>query len=206
MAADIKRVDSILIDQEPMYDEGVDLTADAIESHGYFNTGRSFIKAILCLLAYQQPESFASGAKVTIANDWLKRANSKNYHHFFPRAWLKKRGEERFWINHVANITIVDDYLNKREIKAKAPSQYMKAFKKENRHLRETMKTHLIELDSFGIWEDDYDTFFHERCKLIARRLRTWVPKRPIDEVGARAPEDDFDPSEESVREELDEE
>ena len=37
---------------------------------------------------------------------------------FFPRAYLKKRGEEAWSINHVANITIVDDYLNKREIKA----------------------------------------------------------------------------------------
>lgn len=203
LAADIKRVDAVLKDQEPAFDEGVDLTAEAIENNGYFNTGRSFIKAVLCLYAYQQPESFASGAKVHIANDWLKRANSKNYHHFFPRAYLKKQGEDKFWINHVGNITIVDDYLNKREIKAKAPALYMKDFKKENQHLRDTMRTHLIEIDSFGIWENDYDVFLHERCKLIAKKLRTWVPKRPIDEGGTRRAEDDFDPNEEPAEEQL---
>ena len=172
----------------------MDVSAASVQLNGYFNTGRSFIKAILCLYAYQQPESFASRAKVRVANDWLKRANSKNYHHFFPRAYLKNRGEEARWINHVANITIVDDYLNKREIKAKAPSAYMKAFRKENSHLKETMKTHLIDLDTFGVWEDDYDLFFWERCKLVARRLRAWVPKRPVDMVGVRPHDEDYDP------------
>jgi hypothetical protein len=205
LAADIKRVDSILRDEEPTFDAGVDLTANSIEMNGFFSTGRSFIKAILCLFAYQQPESFASGAKVHIANDWLKRANSKNYHHFFPRSYLKKQDEERFYINHIANITIVDDYLNKREIKTKAPSVYMKEFRKENRQLQQTMDTHLIDIDSFGIWEDDYDLFFRERCKIIARKLRSWVPKRPIDEVGSHQPDDDFDPSEQVIGEELDE-
>ena len=58
----------------------------------------------------------------------LKQANSKNYHHFFPRAYLTKKGEEKFKINHILNITIVDDFLNKNKIRAKAPSKYMKEF------------------------------------------------------------------------------
>ncbi len=203
LAVDIKRVEAALQDKEPYYDEGVDLSAGSIESNGYFNTGRSFIKAILCLYAYQQPESFASGAKVRVANDWLKRANSKNYHHFFPRAYLKRHDQEPWYINHVANITIVDDYLNKREIKAKAPSVYIKAFRRENPHLKETMKTHLIDIDTFGVREDDYDLFFRERCKLIARKLRAWIPKRSIDEVGVRPHDEDYDPDDLSPGDDL---
>ncbi len=196
LAVDIKRVEAVMQGEEPNY-EGLDvsLSADSIESDGYFNTGRSFIKGILCLYAYQQPESFASGAKVRVANDWLKRANSKNYHHFFPRAYLERRGEDPWYVNHVANITIVDDYLNKRVIRAKAPSVYMKAFRKENPDIDDTMKTHLIDLDSFGVWEDDYDRFFRERCKFIARRLRGWIPKRPIDAVGVQLRDEDYDPN-----------
>ena len=112
--------------------------------------------------------------------------------------------EETRWINHVANITIVDDYLNKREIKAKAPSVYMNAFRKQNSHLKETMRTHLIDLDKFGVWEDDYDLFFQERCKLIARRLRAWVPKRPVDTVGVRPHDEDYDPDDRSAGNGLD--
>ena len=204
LAVDIKRVETVLQGTEPDY-EGVEvsLSADSIESDGYFNTGRSFIKAILCLYAYQQPESFASGAKVRVANDWLKRANSKNYHHFFPRAYLKQHGEDSWYINHVANITIVDDYLNKRVIKAKAPSDYMKAFRKENPHLDDTMKTHLIDLNTFGVWEDDYDRFFRQRCKLIARKLRAWIPKRRIDVVGGRPRDEDYDPDDLSLGDDI---
>ena len=195
LAVDIRRVQTVLQGREPDYDGlEVSLGADAIGADGYFNAGRSFVKAILCLYAYQQPESFASGAKVRVANDWLKRANSKNYHHFFPRAFLERRGEDPGHINHVANITIVDDYLNKREIRAKAPSVYMSAFRKENQHLGESMKTHLIDLDTFGVWEDDYERFFRERCKLISRKLRAWIPKRSIDAVGVRTRDEDYDP------------
>lgn len=194
LAADAKRVQAILEGQEPQYDFGIDITPRTIEEQGYFNTGRSFIKAILCLYAYQSPESFENGGKVHIANDWLKRANSKNYHHYFPKAFLKKAGEEDWRINHVANITIVDDYLNKREIKAKAPSSYMKKFQKGNKQLADTMASHLIDLDKFGVWEDDYDTFFRERCAVIAKKLSAWIPKRDVDEVGVVVADDDYDP------------
>ncbi|MDX2119255.1 MAG: DUF262 domain-containing protein [Planctomycetota bacterium] len=194
LASDIKRVEKILKGNEPSYDYGVDISPEAIDAHGYFNTGRSFIKSILCVYAFHHPESFESGAKVHIANDWLKRANSKNYHHFFPRAFLKKRSVPSDRINHVANITIVDDYLNKREIKAKAPSVYMKAFKKGNKQLADTMATHLIDPDAYGVWDDDYELFLKERCKAISKKLRGWVPKRPVDDVRTRSANEDLDP------------
>ena len=90
---------------------------------------------MLCIYAYQQPKSFNDDSIVNISNDWLKQANSKNYHHFFPRAFLEKKIDweyKQYWINHILNITIVDDFLNKREISAKAPSVYMKKFTKQN--------------------------------------------------------------------------
>ena len=31
-------------------------------------------------------------AEVNISNDWLKQANSRNYHHFFPKAYLRRQG------------------------------------------------------------------------------------------------------------------
>lgn len=42
----------------------------------------------------------------------------------------------------------------------KAPSVYMKKFKRDNISLADTMKTHLIDdMDNFGIWQDDYNVF-----------------------------------------------
>ena len=75
-------------------------------------------------------------------------------------------------VNHILNITIVDDFLNKREIGATRPSVYMKRFKRENEDLARTMKTHLItDIDQFGIFEDDYNTFLEQRAKIVSKEL-----------------------------------
>ena len=196
LGQDIKRIDVILNDTLPMYDWTVDISTNSIENNGWFSAGRSYIKAILCIYAYQQPKSFNDAGIVNISNYWLKQANSKNYHHFFPKAYLERKGEEWFYINHIANITIVDDFLNKREIKAKAPSVYMKRFARQNDDLAATMKTHLIDdLEKFGIWNDDYDAFFTQRIIAIHKELK----KRIIMQESDKAVEISIPPSEENI-------
>ncbi len=182
LAQDVKRIDQILAGELPSYDWGIDTSDEFIKNNGWFSASRSYIKAILCIYAYLQPKSFSDNSIVNISNYWLKQANSKNYHHFFPRAYLRGRGYDEFRINHILNITIVDDFLNKREIKAKAPSKYMATFRDRNPDLANTMKTHLIDdLDAFGIWHDDYDSFFDERAKGVSRELSRRIIKRDID-------------------------
>lgn len=169
---DIKRIDLILKDELSAYDQGVDITVESLSYNGWFSTGTAYIKGFLCLLAYQQPLSFIDNSLVNINNNWLKQANSKNYHHFFPTAYLEKKGEERASINHIANITIVDDFLNKRKIKDKAPSTYIKDFMKLNPHINEALATHLIdEPASCGITTNDYDLFFQKRLERYSKEL-----------------------------------
>ena len=152
LSQDIKRIDKILVDGLPSYDWSVDTSESFIKDNGWFSAARSYVKSILCIYAYAQPKSFNDNSIVNISNYWLKQANSKNYHHFFPKAYLRKREYEDFRINHILNITIVDDFLNKREIGAKAPSTYMSKLKMLNPNLEATMKTHLIgNLDDFGL-------------------------------------------------------
>lgn len=173
LGQDIKRIDLILKNKLPKYDWTIDITEEGITNNGWFSAGRSFVKAILCLYAFHQPKSFNDGSLVNISNDWLKQANSKNYHHFFPKAFLRDKGWDEFYINNILNITIVDDFLNKREIGAKAPSQYMKKFIKQNDDIAATMKTHLINsIERFGILNDDYEKFLSCRAKLIQRELK----------------------------------
>jgi hypothetical protein len=184
LAQDIKKIDSILTNQLPSYEWAVNIDAEFIKNNGWFSAGRSFIKGILCIYAYQLPKSFNSNAIVNISNYWLKQANSKNYHHFFPKAFLTKKGVEWSHINHILNITIVDDFLNKREIGAKAPSQYMSDFAKKNSALSETMKSHLInDLDSFGIWNDDYNIFFNARAIAVSEEINKRGIPSAIDKL-----------------------
>ena len=187
-------MDSILENEPPDYDWGIDLSPKFMLENGWFNAGRSFAKAVLCLYAYQIPKSFNDNSLVNISNYWLKQANSKNYHHFFPRSYLGKQGVDENRINNVVNITIVDDYLNKREIRAKPPSVYMKTFATGNPDLSETMKTHLVtDIDEFGIWSDDYDLFLDRRASAISRELQRRIIPRDIDEHGQVSRADDFE-------------
>ena len=157
LSQDIRKIDDILKGKLPSYETPIDTSDSFIRRNGWFATGRSYIKAILCVLAYKQPKSFVDDSLVTVSNDWLKRGNSKNYHHFFPKAYLKKQGLADVDINHIANITIVDDYLNKRLIRDKAPARYMQEFAEQNPDLDRTMTSHLIRPKSYGVWENDYE-------------------------------------------------
>jgi len=90
----------------------------------------------------------------------------------------KKHVDEKT-ANHILNITIVDDYLNKTKIRVKKPSVYMKEFEGKNPNLDDTMKSHLInDIEKFGIWNDNYDAFFDERAKIVSKELEKRIIKQ----------------------------
>lgn len=172
LAQDIKRIDEILKWNRPNYDDvKVYLSSpkDLIET--WFSVGSSYCKAILCLLAYHEPKDFQDNGKVILDNSWLKVANSKNYHHFFPKAYLRKNniGNE----NSLVNITLVSADLNKKKIKSQAPSIYIQDFLDENEELPISIKSHLInDLDNFGVISDDYLVFLEKRWTAMFNELQ----------------------------------
>jgi len=175
LAQDIKRIDEILLGNRPDYDEvKVYLSSpmDLIDTN--FSAGSSYCKAILCLLAYYEPKDFQDNGKVILDNSWLKVANSKNYHHFFPKAYLRKNGIRNE--NSLVNITLVGADLNKRKISAKAPSVYVQDFWDLNDELPQSLQSHLIEnIEEYGILSDDYDVFLENRATTIFRELKSRI-------------------------------
>lgn len=200
---DIQRMDEILANRRPSYDWAVDISPDFIEQNGYFSVGRAFIKALLCMLARQTPKSFDSNLPVRLDNDWLKQANSKNYHHFFPKAWLKKKGYSDREINHIANITLVDDFLNKNVMRAKAPATYIREFR-ENDQLERTLRTHLIgNPETWGISSNQYEVFFSKRCKKLSAELKKLIIPTEVDSMLTATPASEtLDVTETEIREE----
>lgn len=184
LAQDIKRIDLILAGQRPDYsDIKVYLDSPQALIDTSFSAGNSYCKAVLCLLAYQEPKDFQDNGKVILDNSWLKVASSKNYHHFFPKAYLKNKTVLNS--NSLMNITFVSDHLNKRKIGAKAPSQYISNFQDENSQIRKALQTHFINLEGFGIESNDYETFLQARAKLIYRELKSRIDlshKEPANE------------------------
>ncbi len=172
LTQDVARMGKILNDERPKYD-GIKVDAtpeDLIQTN--FRAGNSFCKGIICLLASQEPKDFdGSGKKVVLDNAWLKIATSKNYHHFFPRAFLEKQKIANE--NSMMNITIISAGLNKGEIRAKAPSEYIGKFIKEHdeKTIKRALKKHFIDIKD-GIDNDDYDTFLQKRAETISKEIK----------------------------------
>ena len=184
LAQDIKRIDQILAGYRPDYSD-IKIYLDSPQTliDTSFSAGNSYCKAVLCLLAYQEPKDFQDNGKVILDNSWLKVASSKNYHHFFPKAYLKNNTVLNS--NSLMNITFVSDQLNKRKIGAKAPSQYIADFQDENSQINKALQTHFIDLEGFGIESNDYETFLQSRAKLIYQELKSRIDlshKEPANE------------------------
>ena len=84
---------------------------------------------------------------------------------------------EEWLVNHVANITIVDDFMNKRVIKDRAPSNYINEFT-SNPSLSDALATHLIEYNASedsGIGSNDYNKFFNARLKRISKQFKNRI-------------------------------
>jgi len=189
LAQDIKRIDRILIGERPDYsDVSVILESPQALIDTNFSAANSYCKAILCLLAYHDPKDFADNGKVILDNSWLKVANSKNYHHFFPRSYLKSKQIPN--PNSLMNISLVSDHLNKRKIGAKAPSVYISDFAAQNSKIDGALASHLIDFKNSGIDSDDYEHFLRNRAKAVFAELKERIDlqhkepmNREIDEL-----------------------
>lgn len=185
----INVMDKILRNESPVYDWGINISTESIKRNGVFSLSSAYVKGIVCILCNLHPLSFIDGHEVTIDNAWLSQGNSKNYHHFFPKAYMKKNQPliDENLVNHVVNITIVDSWLNKSQIKANAPSEYMKKFQDgmpDKTMLDENMKSHLItDLDDYGIWKDDYNLFFEKRLSAIHDVMVDNIDVKDLDEI-----------------------
>lgn len=170
--ADLKRVKTILDGGLPDYKgELMRITEQDLIDHP-FKVGEAFCKIIICLLSKKNPRKFNTDGDVRLDNGWLKQANSKNYHHFFPKAFLKKEGYDDWKANSVMNIVLVDDYLNKQVIRAKPPSIYTGEFSQKYPDFKDTLPSHYISsLSEMGILDDKYEVFLNKRAKLIADKI-----------------------------------
>ena len=184
LSEDFNKMDAIVKGTAPNYASSeLSVTPQKI-AETWFSAGNGYCKAILCLLAYQQPKSFDTNGVVILDNSNLKIATSRNYHHFFPKAYLASVDKDK-QPNLIANITLIDGYSNKHRIGKKAPSEYTEKFSKANLSLDDTLKTHLIQdAERYGVNADDYDRFIDRRSKAIALalnvKLRSMTPAEAL--------------------------
>ena len=177
LAQDIKRIDQILENKvQPEYKDIKIYYDTQTLMETDFRAGNSYCKAILCLFADFEPKEFHNNGTVILDNSWLKIATSKNYHHFFPKAYIRKNLDresiKNLDANSLMNITFVSAEANIKMIRDKQPSVYIKECSDKNEKLAETLKTHLIEKEGFGIEEDNYLLFLEKRAERVYQELK----------------------------------
>ena len=183
LAQDKRAISQILRGTAPRLDWATSMNVDRIVDAS-FSTSTAFSKTILALLASLEPQKYDSGDRVNLQNDHMHRSNSLNFHHVFPKAHLKAKGYEDWEANRIVNISLVDDFLNKRVIRARAPSDYMDEFWTDD--LVDIMETHLIDVrwqdddptSTAPIWSDDYRAFVQQRARAIVREMRSKTSRR----------------------------
>lgn len=136
-----------------------------------FRADNAHAKTLGIILAQKSPVDLLTGQKIDVAKS-LAWTNSKEYHHFFPRDYLKSVGVPSSLSNCLANIVMLTSVSNK-QISNRPPSDYLKDVEKAaGNNLDEWLASNLISDKAFkAALKDDYDTFIEERSLTIDSRV-----------------------------------
>lgn len=136
-----------------------------------FRSNNAHSKLFAILLAYQHPIDLLTGQKIDTekALSWI---NQKEFHHFFPQAFLKQKGYNSNEINCLANIVYLSSSSNK-QISDKSPAEYLKEVEKEGgANLSKVLESNIIPLEAFNAAKNnDFESFLNIRAKAIHEKI-----------------------------------
>jgi hypothetical protein len=179
MLADLQKMKSIAQGKRPSYKgEDLEITPETFRTKT-FAINDAFSKTVLCLLASKGPRNLQTNGLIKLNNSWLRKSSSRNIHHIFPKAWVKKHGKRDWDANVVANIMLTDDHLNKNLIRSKAPSDYLSQFAKANTSVLDALASNGIsEICVCWMKDDNFPKFISSRASLLAEMVDKLLLKR----------------------------
>ena len=80
----------------------------------------------------------------------------------------------------VRSVSYIASTPHQQKIRDRAPSDYIGAFKKDNTDIRKALNSHFIDIEDFGIENDDYETFLKARPKRIFGELKSCIETDPF--------------------------
>jgi hypothetical protein len=177
MLADLHKMKSITQGKRPSYKgEDLEISPDTFRTKT-FAINDAFSKTVLCLLASKGPRNLQTNGLVKLNNTWLRKSSSRNIHHIFPKAWVKKHGKPDWDANAIANIMFSEDYENKRIMTSKSPREYLSGMRVSESALASALAAHLINGDCrAAIDNNDFAAFIRERSKLLSDNFRICCP------------------------------
>jgi hypothetical protein len=157
-----------------------------------FRSNSAVSKMLGLMLAHRAPRDLVNGQKIDVDKS-LAWSNDKEYHHFFPKAYLGRQGVSGSLANVVGNIVLLTSKSN-IDIRDSPPSEYLRKIIEVSGRgvLVERLDSSLIPeaaLDAALV--DDYPGFLEARSQFLHTHVQGLTG--PI--AGVEPLEDDFDDS-----------
>jgi hypothetical protein len=142
-----------------------------------FRTDSAHAKTLAIILAHHSPIDILTGQRIDVIKS-LAWTNLKEYHHFFPRDYLKSIGVEAGLANSLCNIIMLTSASNK-QISNRPPSEYLKEVQTAaGPDLNRWLTSNLISEEALvAALKDGYLPFLAARAKTIdevVTQLAAW--------------------------------
>ena len=123
-------------------------------------------RAFILLLAQNHPSSFISGNKIDLRKV-LKAYNRNEFHHIYPRNYLKTSGQENGFEEFLFREYLHPSKADNNLISGVAPSEYRKKMPSD---ITPIAKTNFLPESTF---DDHYSSFVNARAMLLADFAKT---------------------------------
>ena len=171
MDSDKKAIDAFVSGDSEVLEIGDGIPSKGIWKTRTFRGNTSLSKLLGLLLAQNDPRDLITGQKVSL-KEALAWQNSKEYHHIFPKAYLKGDFPSSD-INCLANFALLSSSSNKI-ISDKKPSQYFaECASSLGDQFGHVMSTNFISDAALAhAFDDDFESFKEERADSIHKYAR----------------------------------
>jgi hypothetical protein len=169
---DLAEIDKLVAGDNGVFQLPFYITAESLVRRQFVKRG-AFTKTYVVMLATNNPRNITNGEAID-AEVALSTFNNKEFHHIFPKDFLKRLGVEPTQRNSISNVCMLSSSQNK-QILATAPSNYLA---KSANELKEKAKyvfaSNLIPYNDNTSWRSDkYESFLIDRANLILAEIKS---------------------------------
>jgi hypothetical protein len=201
MGPDLQAITAFASGHATEIDTVAALPRSALWRRSTFSKRNAPSKLLALILAYEDPLDLLNGQRIDVGRA-LSWQNDKEFHHFFPRAFLRSRGVNGSRASVCGNLIMLTSHSN-IWVSDRPPSRYLRdlADIEGEAALRERLRTCLVEEEEYqAALRDDYDAFIRVRSETLHRRMMRLIgsaaeaPNLGGDDAGPLSGDDQADP------------
>lgn len=169
---DLAEIDRLIEGDNEVFRLPFHITADSLIRRQFVKRG-AFTKTFVVMLSRRKPKNITNGEAID-TEAALSIFNNKEFHHIFPKDFLKKLGVEPAQRNIISNVCMLSASQNK-QVLATSPSNYLAKSEKDlNKKAKNVFDSNLIPFEGDASWKsDNYELFLKERAKLILEEIKS---------------------------------